>query len=251
MAAAVIAGAALAVAAPLLTGTPAEEQNGRVQDVLRMAYTVPDTKYPVLVPPRATPADPAAEVRKLDLVEQLQQRRLAVDNERLRVAAEQQRLADQRVADQRLADQKAAKAATAPKVATAPKAVSGFVRPAAGRLTSGFGARWGSTHYGIDIANRIGTPIVSVAAGTVIEAGPASGFGLWVRVRHDDGTVTIYGHVNEIIAGKGTRVGAGQVIATVGNRGQSTGPHVHFEVWLAGSKKVDPLPWLRQRGVSI
>lgn len=126
-----------------------------------------------------------------------------------------------------------------------------FVPPTVGELTSGFGARWGTSHTGIDIANGIGTPIVSVADGTVIEAGPASGYGLWVKVRHDDGTVTMYGHVNAIIAGAGQRVQAGQQIATIGNRGYSTGPHLHFEVWTGGSTKVDPLGWLAARGVSV
>ena len=58
-----------------------------------------------------------------------------------------------------------------------------YVRPAEGRLTSGFGSRWGTTHFGMDIANSIGTPILAAADGTVIEAGPASGFGLWVRIQ--------------------------------------------------------------------
>ena len=72
------------------------------------------------------------------------------------------------------------------------------VRPAQGSFTSGFGARWGTSHNGVDIANAIGTPIVSVMDGTVVEAGPASGFGLWVRVQHEDGTITVYGHMNTI-----------------------------------------------------
>ncbi len=87
--------------------------------------------------------------------------------------------------------------------------------------------------------------------GTVIEAGPASGFGLWVRVQHADGTVTVYGHVNEIIANAGTQVKAGDLIATIGNRGQSTGPHLHFEVWLNGSQKIDPQGWLAERGITL
>lgn len=144
---------------------------------------------------------------------------------------------------QRLGDDRAAREAAA----RAPL----FVDPAQGTLTSGFGARWGAQHLGIDIANAIGTPIGAVAAGTVIEAGPASGFGLWVRVLHDDGTITVYGHVNEIIAPQGTRVAAGQEIATIGNRGQSTGPHLHFEVWANGKDKIDPLPWLAQRGINL
>ncbi len=126
-----------------------------------------------------------------------------------------------------------------------------FVAPAAGTFTSGFGSRWGETHYGIDIANRIGTPIVSVAPGTVISAGPASGFGLWVRVQHDDGTITVYGHNDSNAVTVGQRVRTNQVIAYIGNRGDSTGPHVHFEVTPPNGTRVDPAAWLRQRGVAV
>ncbi|QTR02512.1 M23 family metallopeptidase, partial [Saccharothrix algeriensis] len=133
--------------------------------------------------------------------------------------------------------------AAAPRVSVA--------KPAEGTFTSGFGARWGTSHYGVDIANSIGTPILSAMDGVVVEAGPASGFGLWVRVQHNDGTITVYGHVNEILVSQGQQVAAGEQIATMGNRGQSTGPHLHFEVWLGGSQKVDPLPWLAERGISL
>lgn len=125
------------------------------------------------------------------------------------------------------------------------------VRPAQGSFTSGFGARWGTSHNGVDIANAIGTPIVSVMDGTVIEAGPASGFGLWVRVQHEDGTITVYGHMNTIDVPQGAKVKAGQQIATIGNRGQSTGPHLHFEVWVDGGQKVNPVGWLAARGVQL
>ncbi|SUB09701.1 Murein hydrolase activator NlpD precursor [Nocardia brasiliensis] len=126
-----------------------------------------------------------------------------------------------------------------------------FTKFAAGNFTSGFGARWGVQHLGIDIAGPIGTPIVAVADGTVIEAGPAAGFGMWVRLLHDDGTVTIYGHIDTATVSQGQRVMAGDQIATIGNRGFSTGPHCHFEVWLNGSDKIDPVPWLATRGISL
>ncbi|WP_177242800.1 M23 family metallopeptidase [Amycolatopsis marina] len=122
--------------------------------------------------------------------------------------------------------------------------------PTTGTITSTYGPRWGSIHYGLDIANSIGTPIVSVLDGRVISSGPASGFGLWVRVRHDNGVVTVYGHINETLVTVGQRVDVGQRIATVGSRGQSTGPHLHFEVH-KGGRKIDPLLWLRSNGVSI
>ena len=124
------------------------------------------------------------------------------------------------------------------------------VQPVSGTLTSGYGPRWGAHHGGIDIAAPIGTPIQSAADGEVISAGPASGFGLWVRVRHDDGAVRVYGHINEFIVNVGQRVAAGQQIATVGNRGQSTGPHLHFEVSDAGGNRLNPSQWLRDRGVA-
>lgn len=142
---------------------------------------------------------------------------------------------------------RAAAAAAAKAEAERPK----YVMPAQGRFTSGFGARWGKTHYGIDIANSIGTPILAAADGVIIEAGPASGFGLWLKVRHDDGTVTIYGHINDYSVREGQRVKAGEQIARMGNRGQSTGPHLHFEVWLDGTKKVNPQTWLINNGVSF
>jgi murein DD-endopeptidase MepM/ murein hydrolase activator NlpD len=126
-----------------------------------------------------------------------------------------------------------------------------FVRPAQGTFTSGFGARWGTTHYGIDIANSIGTPIVAAADGVVIEAGPASGFGLWVRIQHDDGTITVYGHMQDFSVQEGERVKAGEQIARIGNRGQSTGPHLHFEVWDADGLKINPRTWLLDHGVVL
>jgi murein DD-endopeptidase MepM/ murein hydrolase activator NlpD len=126
-----------------------------------------------------------------------------------------------------------------------------FVRPAQGTFTSGFGARWGTTHYGIDIANSIGTPIVAAADGVVIEAGPASGFGLWVRILHDDGTITVYGHMQDYSVREGERVKAGEQIARIGNRGQSTGPHLHFEVWDADGLKINPRTWLLDHGVVL
>ncbi|MBF6170581.1 M23 family metallopeptidase [Nocardia blacklockiae] len=126
------------------------------------------------------------------------------------------------------------------------------VRPVAGALSSVFGLRWGALHGGIDFADALGAPIASVTDGVVIEAGPASGFGMWVRVRQDDGTVGVYGHVNDVLVGVGQQVRAGDVIATVGNRGYSTGPHLHYEVWAGeGGEKMDPVPWLVGRGIEV
>ncbi|GAB2859852.1 M23 family metallopeptidase [Lentzea nigeriaca] len=125
------------------------------------------------------------------------------------------------------------------------------VAPTVGTITSNYGPRWGTTHYGLDIANRIGTPVVSTMDGVVLEAGPAGGFGLWVRVRHTDGTTAIYGHINSYAVREGQQVTAGQVIAQMGNRGISTGSHLHFELWDQAGRKLDPLAWLRSKGVRM
>jgi murein DD-endopeptidase MepM/ murein hydrolase activator NlpD len=126
-----------------------------------------------------------------------------------------------------------------------------FVMPTKGVYTSGFGYRWGALHAGVDLAAPIGTPIVAASDGVVVDAGPTAGYGAWVKIRHSDGTVTLYGHVNTWTVQIGQRVFAGDQIATVGNRGNSTGPHLHFEVLLNGTNRIDPAPWLAQRGLSV
>jgi murein DD-endopeptidase MepM/ murein hydrolase activator NlpD len=89
--------------------------------------------------------------------------------------------------------------------------------------------------------------------GVVLRAGAASGFGLAVYILHANGDVTVYGHMEKILVDVGDYVQAGDTIALLGQRGQSTGPHLHFEVHQGGmtGKKTDPVPWLRARGVSI
>ncbi len=126
-----------------------------------------------------------------------------------------------------------------------------YVMPTKGIFTSNFGYRWGVLHAGIDLANAIGTPILAVSDGVVIEAGPAAGYGALVKLRHADGTVTLYGHVNSTLVRAGERVMAGDQIATMGNRGNSTGPHLHFEVLQGGTERIDPVPWLAKRGLII
>jgi len=125
------------------------------------------------------------------------------------------------------------------------------VFPTSGRFTSGYGARWGAMHQGIDIADPIGTPILAVMDGKVISAGPAQGFGQWVRVQHDDGSISVYGHVDTIDVALGQRVTAGDQIATMGNEGRSTGPHLHFEIRPDGNNPVDPVTWFAKQGITV
>jgi murein DD-endopeptidase MepM/ murein hydrolase activator NlpD len=127
------------------------------------------------------------------------------------------------------------------------------VAPTSGRVTSCYGSRWGTLHAGIDIAAPIGTPVFAPVDGVVVSAGPASGFGLAVAVQHPDGVITLYGHVNQFFVSEGQAVTAGQQIAEVGNRGQSTGPHLHFETHTGGlyANRNNPVPWLSARGISL
>ena len=124
-------------------------------------------------------------------------------------------------------------------------------KPAEGAFTSGYGMRWGALHAGIDIAAPIGTPIYAIMDGTVIDSGPASGYGQWIRVQHDDGAISVYGHMETLGVQVGERVHAGQQIAGMGNRGFSPASHLHFEIHPSGSGAVDPIPWFAQHGIHI
>ena len=126
-----------------------------------------------------------------------------------------------------------------------------FAKPAEGAFTSGFGMRWGSMHNGVDIANTPGTPIRAVAAGTVIDSGPAQGFGNWIRIRHEDGSISVYGHMQSLYVAVGEVVQPGQLIAGMGSEGFSTGSHLHFEIWPDGATPSDPASWLAARGIGL
>jgi murein DD-endopeptidase MepM/ murein hydrolase activator NlpD len=165
------------------------------------------------------------------------------------VASRAERDDAQAAAAQVQADADAAAVAAAEEAAR-PK----VVLPVQGaRISSGFGYRWGTLHAGIDFAAPLGTPEYAAADGVVVRAGAASGFGLAVYVQHENGDVTVYGHMQEILVAEGQTVRAGDTIALLGNQGQSTGPHLHFEVHVGGidGQKIDPLPWLRERGVQV
>jgi murein DD-endopeptidase MepM/ murein hydrolase activator NlpD len=129
-----------------------------------------------------------------------------------------------------------------------------FVMPIHGaQMSSCFCSRWGTFHWGIDLAAPMRTPEYSAGDGVVLRAGAASGFGLAVYILHENGDVTVYGHMDEILVKPGQYVQAGETIALLGNRGQSTGPHLHFEVHQGGEEgaRLDPVPWLNARGVQI
>ena len=120
---------------------------------------------------------------------------------------------------------------------------SGFVWPASGVVTSGFGWRWGRMHEGLDIAASYGAPISAASSGTVIYAGWMGGYGNLVVIDHGGGIATAYGHQSSIAVSSGSQVSQGQTIGYIGSTGHSTGPHLHFEVRVNGSP-VDPLGYL-------
>ncbi len=112
------------------------------------------------------------------------------------------------------------------------------------RLTSGFGTRWGRLHAGTDFAGPVGTPIYSTADGVVTHAGWSSGYGRLVKIQHEFGIETRYGHLNAIRVNVGQRVSRGDRIGDMGNSGRSTGPHLHYEVRVGGNA-VNPMIYIR------
>ena len=125
-------------------------------------------------------------------------------------------------------------------------------------ISSPFGMREGEMHDGQDYAAPLDTPFYAAGDGEVVVAGPASGYGHWIRIRHtiDGQTVeSLYGHMTAagVLVKAGDKVTAGQLIGKVGSEGQSSGPHLHFGIypgqWSMGGG-VDPVPWLKQRGTA-
>ncbi|MBM7705194.1 murein hydrolase activator EnvC family protein [Chryseomicrobium aureum] len=194
-----------------------------------------------------------------------------------KIVAEQQRIAEiarQQAEEQRrkeAAERKAREEAaarnansgggssnTAPAVSAPAVSAGAWTKPVNGRLTSGYGYRvhpiygTGRMHYGVDFANSIGTPVVSAAAGVVSYAAPFSTYGNVVMVTHNiDGQTftSLYAHLDSIGASVGQSVGKGQQIGTLGNTGNSTGPHLHFEIHVGGwngmaANSVNPLRYI-------
>jgi murein DD-endopeptidase MepM/ murein hydrolase activator NlpD len=118
-----------------------------------------------------------------------------------------------------------------------------LIWPANGSISSPFGMRWGRLHAGIDMPLPEGTGLRAADGGSVAIAGWVGGYGNYVCIQHGGSLSTCYGHMSSIGVSVGQSVGQGQVIGASGNTGNSTGPHLHFEVRVNGSP-VDPLGYL-------
>ncbi len=120
------------------------------------------------------------------------------------------------------------------------------IMPTKGWLTRGYGTKRDpftgeqKLHAGIDVSNRIGTPILATADGQIIQVERQRGLGKMIRIDHGNGFVTVYGHLSEFKVKKGQRVKRGEVIALMGNTGYSTGPHLHYEIFKDG-KTINPM----------
>ncbi|WP_049719020.1 M23 family metallopeptidase [Streptomyces caatingaensis] len=124
------------------------------------------------------------------------------------------------------------------------------------RLSAGYGgsgANWSGTHTGQDFAVPTGTPVRSVGPGTVVDAGCGGAFGISLVVRHPGGWYSQYAHLSAALVAPGRRVRPGEWIGLSGTTGNSTGPHLHFEVRTSPEfgSSVDPVEWLRRRGVGL
>jgi murein DD-endopeptidase MepM/ murein hydrolase activator NlpD len=127
---------------------------------------------------------------------------------------------------------------------------SGCVAPLHGVLTQPYGGPTG--HPGIDLAAPVDTPVFAACTGTVVWAQWTTGYGQYIQIQQRGGTVTAYGHLNQLDVSVGQTVTAGAVIGIEGSTGDSTGPHLHFEVrtgiW---GPTQDPLAWLRSLGITL
>lgn len=117
-----------------------------------------------------------------------------------------------------------------------------FLRPYYGSVTSRYGSRWGRQHQGVDIGGSMGDPVKASDGGTVTYAGWYDGYGNFIKIKHDNGYETYYGHLSSIGVSVGQKVAQGEVIGKLGSTGRSTGPHLHFEIRKNGVP-CDPLKY--------
>ncbi|WP_405832925.1 MULTISPECIES: peptidoglycan DD-metalloendopeptidase family protein [unclassified Streptomyces] len=146
---------------------------------------------------------------------------------------------------------------SAAEAPAAQQSASGFVAPVGGGISTQYkvaGAMWSSGyHTGVDFIASSGTTVRAVGAGTVVSSGWSGAYGNEVVIRHADGKYSQYAHLSQLSVSSGQSVTAGQTLGLSGSTGNSTGPHLHFEIRTGPSygSDIDPLAYLRSKGVSI
>ncbi|MEV3870173.1 M23 family metallopeptidase [Streptomyces sp. NPDC049906] len=151
----------------------------------------------------------------------------------------------------------APKAAPAAVEAPAAANASGFTLPVASGVGTPYrasGSMWSSGyHTGVDFSVPAGTPLKAVGPGTVVSAGWAGAYGNQVIIQHADGKYSQYAHLSQLGVSAGQSVSGGQQIGLAGSTGNSTGPHLHFEIRTSPTygSDIDPLTYLRSKGVSV
>ncbi|MFI6938222.1 peptidoglycan DD-metalloendopeptidase family protein [Streptomyces sp. NPDC050418] len=150
-----------------------------------------------------------------------------------------------------------AEPAAAKAEAPAQQAASGFTAPVTAGVSTQYrtaGAMWSSGyHTGTDFAAPAGSPVKAIGAGTVVSAGWSGSYGNEVVIRHEDGRYSQYAHMSQLSVSTGQSVSGGTQIGLVGSTGNSTGPHLHFEVRTGPGygSDMDPVAYLRSHGVSL
>ncbi|MCH0538819.1 peptidoglycan DD-metalloendopeptidase family protein [Streptomyces sp. MUM 203J] len=252
------AGGSLAVTARLLLARDAEDAL-QAEHSARQADQVVDRlmERSELAERRLTTVERRARTAWRDL--ELRQSRLALVKEDLEKRLEQAQWQLQAEAARSVAAGRCRGAVRLdqPETATAGRAWVAPVAEADGyALSAGFdraGAHWARRHTGQDFAVAIGTPVRSIGAGRVESVKCGGPFGIEVVVRHADGWYSQYAHLASAAVERGEAVAAGRPIGQAGTTGNSTGPHLHFEVRLTPhlGSGVDPVRWLRERGVEL
>ncbi|MFI8854742.1 M23 family metallopeptidase [Streptomyces sp. 891-h] len=180
-----------------------------------------------------------------------------------REAAEAAKKAKQRAAEAKKRAAEAKKRAAQKAARDAKRLQASWIKPVTGKyeLSASYGkagGRWAHNHSGQDFAVKVGTPVVSVHKGTVVKAGPngagdGPAYGNAIVIRHDNGAYSQYAHLSEVDVKPGQQVKTGQTIAKSGNTGNSSGPHLHFEIRKGPNygTAVDPQAAMRAVGVTF
>ncbi|WP_393964680.1 murein hydrolase activator EnvC family protein [Exiguobacterium sp. S22-S28] len=202
------------------------------------------------------------DAKELQATLEAQERAIAAAKAAAKAAAEKaaaEKAAAARAAKEAAKSQAKNETNDAVPVVSVPSGSAKFIRPASGSVSQGFGPASGANgytfHNGVDFSGPAGSPIRAAASGTVITAGSGGPYGNHVMISHFmDGQVytTVYGHMNSLSVRAGQTVSQGQSIGTLGNTGNSTGPHLHFELHVGGyqysatgpANTVNPLGYL-------